>query len=220
MGRLFDDANPDWLSGLPARTVAPVSFHAQVNSDDDTNFQIPVALNNSLSSNNYIYMAGHGGFPVYACLRDNVSGDICAFTTASPVQDADETWQAIQVSGSSRRSYLNGQNEGTSAVVVGDPVGINTTIIGTSQDLTPTAPFSGVIANVAMWEVAITEEDCFALGAGGWPPYQQPQDQVFFCPLDGAMSPEPDVYGIKMALNGSPVHAETKPLGPRPGAMY
>lgn len=61
--------------------------------------------------------------------------------------------------------------------------------------------FTGRLADVALWNVKLVANEMLALNSGVRPYLIRPASLVFFCPLDGLASPEPDLSG--KALTGT-----------------
>lgn len=100
---------------------------------------------------------------------------------------------AVFASATDRRAFLNGGGKGTNAVSR-VPSGINRTSIGVGDGSAAALPFApsgtGDIAEVAMWNVALTDAEVASL-ANAIPPFLvRPASLVAYWPLIGVHSPE------------------------------
>jgi hypothetical protein len=109
--------------------------------------------------------AGDGASAVvYAAPYDGAAWDIVA---ASATFTTDE-WNhaaAVFVSDAQRHAFLNGGNKGSGTTSV-SPSGLNTTAIGRVVISGATGLFEGDIAEVAIWNAALTDEEIAVLAKG------------------------------------------------------
>lgn len=128
---------------------------------------------------------------------------------ASAASATDGTWQhaaAVFSSDSSRAAFLNGANKGTSSASA-TPSGINQTLLGNNVF---NEWHEGRIAEAAIWDVALTDEEVAALGKGVSPLMIRPASLVAYWPLYGNDSPEPDRWKHRndVSLNNSPTKGD------------
>lgn len=78
-------------------------------------------------------------------------------------------------------------------------------------------PFNGRVAEVGIWDVALTDEEFASLGKGYAPPLIRPQSLKGYWPLYGNTSPEPDErFGNNATINGTVGAAvHTRIINPR-----
>jgi hypothetical protein len=129
------------------------------------------------------------------------------------------TWQhcaAVLSSTTSVAIYVNG---GTA--ITGNPstgAGYNFTGVGCWYESTdgPSNIFTGSIAEVGIWNVALTAAEIAALATGVQPRYVRPGSLVAYYPLWGlsGSSTEPDLSGSanNLTLTGSPTQANHGPV--------
>ena len=112
---------------------------------------------------------------------------------ATVVTSLDVPFHACAVfSASERRMYLNGGNKGTGAGVASAQV-VNSTAIGAQHASGSFVNFhSGLIWEVGIWNVALTDEEVAALSRKTSPDQIRPQALVGYWPLLGSDSPEPN----------------------------
>ena len=185
MARLFDDGSLESLSIAQAvASGTPMSMAAWVRSDEGAADQYVIQIADSGSADNYfgINLDTNAGAPtrVRAVINDGTFD--FAETTANW---STNTWHhvtAVFANATSRAAYLDGGNKGTDASSR-SPAGLDTTIIGYSADSTPVDPFSGRIAEVGVWNVALTDADVAQLAAGYSPLFVRPESLVAYYSL-------------------------------------
>jgi hypothetical protein len=84
-------------------------------------------------------------------------------------------------------------------------------IIGGAATLTSGQSFTGYLADLAVWTAGLTAIEADALWKGARPSDVRPRSLAAWLPLDGDVSPEPDISGF--ANNGT-VTSATKIFGP------
>lgn len=112
-------------------------------------------------------------------------------------------------SSTSRAAYLNGGNKGTNTDSVSPAISGGTlTRIGQRCNDGDNQKFDGLIAEVAAWNVALTDAEVAVLATGMSPLAVRPASLVAYWPLIGKYSPEIDVVGgFGMTLTGTPAAA-------------
>jgi hypothetical protein len=116
------------------------------------------------------------------------------------------TWQHIAgvfASSTSRIAFANGvasSPETTAAI----PTGLNQILIGNNSGHYG----NGDIAEAAVWNVALSALEIATLAAGVSPLLVRPSALVFYAPLSGFGSPEPDIIGRRnLTLTNAPTAA-------------
>jgi hypothetical protein len=133
------------------------------------------------------------GDPVGAFSQDASESPAVNSTTGTTVN----TWHhacGIWASATSRTIYLDGGSKAEDTTSV-SPVGFDRTSIGANRDSTPSGFFNGRIAEVTIWNVALTDDEVLALASGINPFRIRPLNIVWRPPLFGIDSPEPDYSG-------------------------
>lgn len=123
------------------------------------------------------------------------------------------TWNHLAgvVSASSQSVFLNGGGKATSLVSLASFV-FNRMSVGVLQRNTINLPTNGLISDAAVWNAALTDAEVASLAAGASPLLISPDNLVFYAPLIGNDSPEPDyVGGLNLTVNGTVGKAD----GPR-----
>lgn len=166
MSYLFDGVD-DRLSvaSVPASAV-PLSIACWFKTSDSTTGQTLVALSNGTAAERFGMFAqgAVAGDPVRALTTHNPTNGIADSTTGYSTG----SWQHacnVYASATDRRAFVNGGSKGTNATSL-TPTGLNLTEIGRHVS---TLPMNGRIAEVAVWNVALSDADVAALAAGADP---------------------------------------------------
>ena len=211
--RLFDDASTHSLDNTASApvAVAPLTLAGWFNSDSLTLDQQIVQLQDKDVGNDRWWIQ----------LSGNIAGDFVQFYsqdgTASPATTSlaysTDTWQhacGVEIASNSRVAYLDGGNSGTETTLR-TPDNIDSISIGRAGDSTPNNHFSGMLAEIAVWDVALAAGDVVQLADGFSPLFVRPESLVFYCPIIGSFSPEIDLIGGRnMTVTGA-----TKAAHPR-----
>lgn len=127
------------------------------------------------------------------------------------------TWNhaaGIVASTTSRSAFLNGGNKGTD----GGSCPINADVwtsldVGAYRVATTISPINGRIQEVAVWNVALTDAEIAALGKRISPLLVRPASLIFYAPIIGRKSPEPDLIGGRnLTISGTMAQAEHAPM--------
>jgi hypothetical protein len=119
---------------------------------------------------------------VRAVSKDVGAGFQFAASTADWTVNAWHHIAGVWTATNSRAAFLNGGNKGTDIVDV-TPVNLNVTSIGRVGDSTPVDYMDGRIAEVGIWDVALTDAEIAILAAGFSPLFIRPQNLVAYWPL-------------------------------------
>lgn len=192
MARLFDDANNEYLeAAAAAATAAPLTISAWCYVDDDTRGNCGASLHDG-NGEDAFYFYAHSDNKVRAYTKEG--GGTYDYAATSTTFAAD-TWFhacAVYAAVDDRAAYLNGGGKGTSSDTV-EPAGINTTTVG---DLgSGFSMYSGRLAEVAIWNVALTDAEVSILADGYSPLLIRPESLVGYWPTIGRHSPEIDLVG-------------------------
>jgi hypothetical protein len=143
---------------------------------------------------------------VYA--TTNAGGQAFARTVALVTLNTYAHIAAVFAAVDDRRVYLNGGNKVTDDATSKTPAGIDTTSIGRRSTSAPALYASGRIAEAAIYNAALTDDEIAELAAGASPLLVRPDALVAYWPLVGRDYPEPDlVGGFPMSLY--PVSTDT-----------
>lgn len=193
-------------------TGTALTIHAWVKFDAFGGVDRPAIGKWGAGNLQYFLMGSGTGKPDFRC--DGTGGQTVA--TGSTTMSTG-TWYALtgRKSGTgagSGKVYLNGVEDGS--------VTASTTILNASSPLRFGADsfgnlLDGSVAEVAIWDIALTPDEIAALGKGVSPLLIQPQNLKGYWPLYGAGSPEPDLSGNRnnATITGSVSAANHAPVG-------
>lgn len=131
---------------------------------------------------------------------------------------AANTWAhaaAVVASSTSRDVYLNATSIASSSTSV-VPASINTTSVGRRGTASPGDYMDGSIAEVGIWNVALTVAELAALAGGARVASIRRSALVFYAPLFGVDSPEADLSGGNrdLTLTNGPTQTIDPPVQP------
>jgi hypothetical protein len=111
----------------------------------------------------------------------------------------------------SRSVLLNGGTKGTNATDVAMPGGLNNTALGRLNQSSATYETSGRLAEVGLWNVALTDADQAALADGYSPDQVRPESLVAYWPL--IRDTDIDIVGgYTLTANNAPTVADHAPM--------
>lgn len=211
MSYLFDNASTEYLQVESAPVSGtPMSFGCWFNSDDITNWQGLMWIGDKDQSQNYYLLqaAGNTGGDPVALWRRVTTTDLLNTTTGYSA----DTWHhafAVCTADDDADVYIDGGSVGSSSVSR-VPSGWDRTAIGGERDATPSLYMSGMIAETAIWSVALTVDEIAILAAGYSPLFVRPQSLVFYTPIVRDLFDK--VGGLTLSLGGSPSVADHPPI--------
>ena len=213
MARDFELDTTDYLENAAAVLVAvPCTFAAWFRAETvDINQTIMSLMDNGVDTHG-MYMEATSSNVISAVTADG--GFKIAFGSTNFSVD---TWHhgcAVYASSTSRSAYLDGGGK-VEDTVDATPLNIDTTAIGRLSRLSATNYFDGRIAEVGIWNVALTDNEVISLASGNSPLLVRPLSLQAYWPLYGLNSPEPDLAGsaFNMTVNG-PAAANHAPVVP------
>jgi hypothetical protein len=192
MARSFASASSQFLKNSNAVvTAAPLTIAAwfrQV-SAAATNYLVSIA--DTGTDNNYFALQVNTSAQVGARTQSSASF-VAALSSGAFSADVWTHGCAVFAAANDRRAYRDGGNKGTEATSV-TPSGLDATAIGRLEKATPSLYENGRLAEVAIWNVALTDAEVASIAKGVSPPYIQPAALVGYWPLWGDHSPEIDL---------------------------
>ena len=164
--------------------VTPLTMACWFNSDDITNVQTLLAAPDSGANGHYhrVFLWGSNNDKIGIQTGD-AGGNSIASTAGSY---SITTWHhacGVSATTTDRRVYLDGTNDKGTNAVLRTPAGIDRFAIGALDELTPGAYMDGRIAEVGVWDIALTDAEVDVLAAGYSPLFVRPQSLVFYAPL-------------------------------------
>jgi len=197
---LFDDASTEYLEVDSAPTTAvPFSMSCWFNSDLAGTAQSMMFLGDSGSGANYFSLIVNNDR-----VRAGTRSPAANTSAASANTYSTNTWHhagGVWTSGTSRDAFLDGGGKG-SDTTSSTPTGVNRTSLGRLGDSSAGTYFSGLIAETAIWNAVLTDEEMAILGAGYSPLFVQPQSLIFYAPIIRDLFDK--VGGLTLSLGGSP----------------
>lgn len=193
MARLFDDASTEYLghASILGLSAWPITFACWVKSDAalnqglicfgdiDDNRAIELRLRDPADSDVIMYI--------------ETAGDTYEFAKTSSTWSLN-TWHhvcGIVASDISRSVFLDGGSKGTDVDNIGWPAGMDNMTIGASRYKTTIQLYvSGHIAEVVIWNVALTDAEVLAHATGVTAWQIRPQNLVFYAPLIRSLNDE------------------------------
>jgi len=207
VARLFNDASSEFgVNTSVSISAMPLSMACWFNTNDLDVNEILISLADSAVGDHWFALGINGseaGDPVQAWKRGGSSS--VARTTTTP---SINTWHhacGTFASATSTIAYLDGagKHEETTSIT---PSSIDVTAVGGIRDVSPGQYWSGLIAEIALWNVTLTDAEVAILAVGYSPLFVRPGNLVNYWPLIGRTSPEIDVVGgVNFTLTGTVV---------------
>lgn len=202
MARLFDDTTSDYLSqATPPLTGSPLTIAAWIQTDDLTVTQVVASIGASGSTHQYslIVAGAAAGDPLRATVTNSV-GNVTGFTPA--VTAGWHSAIAVFASDTQATAYLDGTTTASGLGFGGSVSGIDRYFIGRRANNGTANYFSGDIAEVAVWNVALSLADALEHATGISARQIRPQNLISHCEILGENSPEIERrQGLSMTLN-------------------
>lgn len=181
MARAFASASSEglYVNSVPLSGV-PLSMAGWFNVVDATNAHAIVALVDQSVYNNYFALIAYNDL-LRLSRRDSDDNE-SSETTANT---SDNTWHhGLAVAGTTTSGiiYLDGANSVENTVEV-IPTGLDRVSVGWMGDSTPGDYANGSLAEIAIWNAALTAAEAATLAAGYSPLLVRPQSLVFYLPL-------------------------------------
>ena len=177
----FVSTNTQYLSTTNPVSAAPLTIACWSWVNNISGTKALVALNQNASSNNRFVLSMNGSSLTYS-----VAGGSTAATAIATGTQAANTWFhacAVEVAVNNRFCYRNGANAGQNTFTR-TPTSINALNIGNNiVSNANTQLLAGRIAEVGIWNVALTVDEIASLAQGMTCDKIRPQSLVFYAPL-------------------------------------
>jgi hypothetical protein len=191
-------------------TGVPFSMACWFNPDNVSSALTLLSIADNASTNNYFSMMAQGaiaGDPVRLAAADGGSASNCDSIT--PPGYTANAWHhacAVCATSTDRAVYLNGGNVGTDENER-IPAGLDRIGIGVRAASTPTVLMNGRLAEVAIWDAALTAAEVAALGAKAFSPLCiRPANLVFYPPH--VRNVQDIIGGLTLTATGTPTVAD------------
>lgn len=142
-------------------------------------------------------------------------GNSSANTSIAPTANAWQHWCAVEASTSSRACYINGGSKGTNGTTRTPTAGTWSSFVGAA-----TVNFAGRLAHLAVWNVALSDDEILGLANGQHPFAVRPAALIHYYPMWRLEGGGDDFFGTVDlgTVTGDPVTVEgpavLRPVGP------
>jgi len=147
-------------------TAVPFTMHCWFNSDDISKDQYVVSIGDASATNHFVGIQLRGASDDKVAVLMLAGGGV--LTAVSSNAYLANTWYpatAVCAAANDRKIYFNGE-AGVISSTPATMTGIDQTTIGRSADYSPFGECSGMLAEVAIWDVALTDWECQQLAIG------------------------------------------------------
>jgi hypothetical protein len=189
----------------------PLTISAWFNCDNDALVQTIFGIGSSSSVTPLILLEAlgdTGGDPIRLLVRDD-SGNLQNAQTSTGYSLT--TWHhacGVWAAADDTRAFIDGGSKGTDTAPTLGTLTVNRTAIAVWDTTGLNNYFNGRIAEVGLWNVALTDDEVAVLAAGYSPLLVRPQSLVAYWPIASRQSPEIDLIGgYNMTLTNSPTIA-------------
>lgn len=200
------NGSTDYFNIGSAVASMPLTMACWFNPDNVTDSKILMSLSTEAATQRHqlVNAGALAGDPIQAgSVGASASGS--ANTTSGYSAGVWSHACGVFASATSRTAYLNGGNAGTDTTNTGTVSPNRTTIGARWLSGVISLPFGGLIAEAAIWSVALSAADVAALAKGISPLKVLPQSLVLYCPLIRNVQ---DVRGgVTITTGGSPTVA-------------
>jgi len=215
MARLFDDALSEYLyinSGI--LTAAPISMSCWFRTDADVTV-CPMFLGDKDVNSEYFLILAYdvAGGNIVRCVSRNSAGGTIGYAD-STTTITQGTWHhllAVFAATNDRRVYLDGGGKGTDATTV-VPAGVDRFAVGTQAQSSMSYYMSGDIAEAALWNTALTDDDATVLAEGVSPLAVKHQNLAGYWPLIRGLIDR--TYGYTLTASGTSVSSHPRIIVP------
>lgn len=182
----FNGSTEKAVTDVAEVTAAPFTVCAWGNTANITDTQTIFSLGNSTPTNDRFEMLWRGaiaGDPIFVEARENggTAGSVDTTTGYSA-----STWHLscyVEVSSASRSAFIDGGSEGTDTTS-STPAGIDRTLVATLQTSSGQILFfDGAIAEVGIWNAALTDGEVATLAKSFAPPCVRRNALVAYYPM-------------------------------------
>lgn len=232
MGRLFNDAATQYLENTTGAltTAAALTIACWFYSDDSTIAQALVQIQDKDVPDNYLGLFAQGA----------VAGDPVRFARVSPAGFANaivdttsgytvNTWThacGVRAGAQDHRVYISGGSKATNTTsLTAANTNFDSLSVGRQGDSTPSAYASAKIAEVAIWDLALSDAEVAQLAAGLCPLRLQAQNLLGYWLHGGLVqqaSPEPNLVSgssYSLTVTGATVDTTIPPIGGLPSVF-
>lgn len=186
------------VSGTPLSAGCFFRMDADPSLNDYNLFQLQ---DKDVTSHYFRFGIGEEGDGTQTKLVAGTNDDVTFAVAQSSINVTQSQIQhglAVWTSATSRAIYLDGSNKGTDTNS-STPANMDRTSIGREMDSSPGDSWDGMIAEFAVWNVALTDAEALILAAGYSPQFVRPGSLVAYWPLfNGAVNAVDVVGGLTL----------------------
>jgi len=192
----------------------PITLFAWATPNQTNDASVVVSVNASTNATELVQLIA----------RQSVAGDPWAGSVVNSAGSS-TTWNSsvtatagtlvsvaiVFASSTSRTIYVNGSATGTDTTAI-TADGLDVVGVGIRKLTTWTLPWGGLLAEVAVWDVALTSLELSALAAGASPLLIRQSSLKFYAPLTGReTASEWNLVGSAVSLTNSPAASANHP---------
>jgi hypothetical protein len=200
VARDFTRASSEFLEASTTPVTGyPVTLSCWFNADDITGQHVLFGIFDTGATNaDAIYLEATGnaaGDPVRATSAQNNGFSSASTSTGFSAS----TWNhaaGVFSSATSRDAYLNGGGKASNATSR-TPSGLSRILVSRFKSNAVDVYSDCQIAEAAIWDVALSDEEIASLAKGVSPLLVRPASLVFYAPIFGTQSPEPEIVGAR-----------------------
>lgn len=206
--------------GTPPVTAAPFTVAAWARRTDTGSFRTVIGIGDKDVTNHQWYLQMYD-FGSKSVKWEVQAGGTTANSTA-PGNWVQNQWHhvaGVEASSTSRTCYLDGSPDATPDTTSRAPSGADRISIGKVAESSPAAGeyFTGDVAEVGVWDVALTDAEIASLAKGVTPPNIRPANLVFYAPMVRDDTVVRDlVGGLSLTLTGTSASAHPRVFRKRP----
>jgi hypothetical protein len=168
-------------------TATPLTMACWFNPDNVTNNMALISINRKFDLSRRFSLFALGataGDPISVFTGDDTSANASASTTTGYSQGVWQHAAGVIASTTSRTAYLNGGSESTNTTSITSPTALDATTICARYASNAIGAFlDGRIAEVGIWNAALTAAEIASLAKGMTCDKVRPQSLVFYAPL-------------------------------------
>ena len=184
MALTFDGSTDKLTSSTAAVTQQDITFGAWVKTTSTGSNRTIISVSSSSSTNPILRLLLSGNKPYFQIRADD--SIIVTALAANPIST--NTWTHVSCTATSSETevFKNGVSVGTAGEGYVDPITVDQTELGVLLRTGPGVElFDGDMAEAAIWNVALTDEEMLELAAGYTPSMVRPSALVMYNPLNG-----------------------------------
>lgn len=204
MSVTFDSASSEYLEWYTAPVSAPAfTICAWIKTSNLTNNQAIVQIQDKDLPDKRHRIAFRGataGDPVQVYSQSDAPNGLAESTTGL----SSATWHCVVgvfTGNANRTIYLDGGSSASNTTSIA-PTGMDSISIGRNGDSTPSEYFDGKIAEVCVWNSALSPADIASLAAGERPSAISPANIKFYAPLKSKY--DAAFLGASVTVGGTP----------------